>query len=110
LSEIEVVALGREFHRAAAAAVTVAWKLPQQVQIAAVHHEDPAAAPAFVDEARMTALAAQLAGWVVRSEPPDESAVRDFPAWVDLNFYPDEVDAVLARRDALAESAASFMA
>ncbi len=110
LSEADVHALGREFHRAAAAAVTVAWKLPQQVQVAAVHHEDPSAAPAFGEETRLTALAAQLASWVVHHVPADEDTVREFPEWADLNFYPDDVDAVLARRDALAESAATFMA
>jgi HD-like signal output (HDOD) protein len=109
LSEAEVSLLGREFHRPAATAVTVAWNLPQQVQVAAVHHENPAAAPAFVDEARMTALAAQLAGWVVFSSPPDAGAVRELAGWAELNFYPDDVDAVLARRDALAESASAFM-
>jgi HD-like signal output (HDOD) protein len=110
LSEADVAALGREFHRAAAAAVTVAWKLPQQVQIAAVHQEDPASAPSFIDETRMTALAAQLATWVVQpSGPLDEKAVRDLPAWEQLNYYPDDVDAVLDRREALAASAATFM-
>jgi len=110
LAESEVAGLGREFHRSAAAAVTVAWKLPQQVQIAAVHFEDPAAAPEFVDEARMTALAAQLAGWVVYGQPPDATTVRELSFWADLNFYPDDVDAVLDRRDVLAESASAFMA
>jgi HD-like signal output (HDOD) protein len=110
LSEAEVRSLGLEFHRAAAATVTAAWNLPQQVQVVAVHHENPAAAPAFADEARMTALAAQLAGWIVYASPSDAAAVRELPGWAELNYYPDDVDAVLARRDALAESASVFMA
>jgi hypothetical protein len=110
LAEADVAALGREFHRAAAAAVTVAWKLPQQVQIAAVHFEDPAHAPAFGDEARLTALAAQLAGWVVYGNPPDAGMVRTLPAWAELNFYPDDVEAVLDRREVLAESASALLA
>lgn len=110
LTEREVATLGREFHRSAAAAVTVAWKLPQQVQVAAVHFEHPDAAPEFVDEARLTALAAQLAGWVVYGDPPDVTAVRELPGWAELNFYPDDVDAVLDRREVLAESASAFAA
>jgi hypothetical protein len=35
--------------------------------------------------------------------------VRARPAWAELNFYPDDVDAVLERRAALEESAAIFM-
>jgi hypothetical protein len=56
----------------------------------------------------MTALAAQLAGWIVSASPADAAAVRELPGWAELNYYPDEVEAVLARRDALAESASVF--
>lgn len=110
LSEEEVAALGCEFHRAAAAAVTVAWKLPQQVQVAAVHFEQPDAAPEFVDEARLTALAANLATWVVSGPAGDANEVRALPWWAELNFYPDDVDAVLERRETLAESASALFA
>lgn len=108
LSEPEAVALMQEFQHRAAAAVTVAWNLPQQVQVAAVHYENPAAAPAFVEETRLTALASRLADWVVRGDPVDEAAVRELPAWAELNFYPDEVDLVVGRRAALEEAGAAF--
>lgn len=93
-----------------AARVTAAWNLPPQVQTAATHHAAPEAAPAFVDETRTVALAAALASWSLQGETTDESAVRALPAWAELNYYPDEVDAVLERRAALLESAAVFLA
>ena len=108
LAEREAVALMQEFQHRAAAAVTLAWNLPQQVQVAAVHYENPAAAPAFVEETRLTALASRLADWVVRGDPVDEAAVRELPAWAELNFYPDEVDGVVGRRAALEEAGAAF--
>jgi HD-like signal output (HDOD) protein len=92
-----------------AARVTVAWKLPQQVQVVAIHHATPDTAPEFIDETKLVALAATIASWVTLNEPPDEAAVRARPAWAELNFYPDDVDAVLERRAALEESAAIFM-
>lgn len=109
LTESEVASLIAAHHADVAARVTAAWKLPQQVQVVAVHHATPDTAPEFVDETKLVALAAGIAGWLTQQEPPDEAAVRALPAWADLNFYPDDVDAVLERRAALEESAAIFM-
>jgi len=92
-----------------AARVTAAWKLPQQVQIVAVHHTHPAQAPQFMEETQLVALAARLATWTLSDPPADEAAVRQLPAWEELHFYGDDIDAVLERREALASSAAIFM-
>lgn len=109
LAESEVMPLIAAHQADIAARVTVAWQLPQQVQVVAVHHATPETAPEFGDETKLVALAAGIAGWVTVQEPPDEAAVRALAAWADLNFYPDDVDAVLERRAALEESAAIFM-
>ncbi len=92
------------------ARVTAAWNLPPQVQTAAAHHRAPEQAPAFVDETRTVALAAALATWGLQDAAHDEAVVRTLPAWAGLNYYPDEVDAVLERRPALLEAAAIFLA
>ncbi|MBL9209515.1 MAG: HDOD domain-containing protein [Opitutaceae bacterium] len=109
LTEGEVAPLIAAHQADIAARVTVAWKLPQQVHVVAVHHASPETAPEFVDETKLVALAAHIAGWVTLNDPPDEAAVRALPAWAELNFYPDDVDAVLERRAVLEESAAIFM-
>jgi len=109
LAEPDALMLVDELQSGVAAQVTAAWKLPQQVQVVAVHHVAPSAAPSFVDETKLVALAARIAGWVVCEELPDEAAVRALPAWAELNFYPDDADAVLERRGALKQSAAVFM-
>ncbi|MGH8019587.1 MAG: HDOD domain-containing protein [Opitutaceae bacterium] len=109
LGEAEVVRLAEEFQSQAAQAVTAAWKLPQQVQVVAVHHRDPESAPAFVEESRNVSLAGALATWSMTSDI-EADAIRSLPAWEALNFYSDDVDAVLARKEALAQSAEAFMA
>lgn len=108
LAEVEIMPLLAAHQADIAARVTVAWKLPQQVQVIAVHHATPETAPEFADETKLVALAARIAGWITLDDPPDEAAVRALPAWADLSFYPDDVDAVLERRAVLEESAAIF--
>lgn len=109
VNETDAAHLVNEYEGQAAEAVTAAWKLPQQVQVATVYHSNPDGAPAFVDETRMVALAGALAAWTTWENSIEEEAMRGLPAWAALNFYPDDIDAVMARRDALAETANAFM-
>lgn len=109
LAEAEVMPLLAAHQSEIAARVTVAWKLPLVVQVVAIHHATPDTAPEFGDETKLVALAATLASWVTHNEPAEEAAVRTLPGWADLNFYPDDVDAVLERRAVIEESAAIFM-
>ncbi len=110
LSTDDMEALVAEFHREAARAVTTAWKLPQVVQAAAVHHGDPEAARGFVDEVRTVTLAAHLATWALGPAAGDAAPARACAEWEPLNFYPDDIDAVLARRETLVASAGAFNA
>lgn len=105
----DVIPLVEAFQHRAAGMVAKAWGLPEQVRVTAMFHETPEQAPAFADETLMTALAARLATWVVNSLPDDAEDPRAFPEWEPLSFYPDEVDAVLERREALEQSASIFM-
>lgn len=106
--EAAALALAREFERDFASAVTVAWKLPPEVQVVARHHPDPDAAPAFLTETKLTALAGCLARCCLH---PDDAAGETLPAlpvWVELNLYPDDVAAVLGRGKILAASLPAF--
>ncbi len=109
LAEAEAAGLVDEFQSQAARIVTAAWKLPQQAQVVAAHHGHPESAPAFIDESRIVSLAGALATWSMGSDI-EADAIRTLPAWAALNFYPDDVEAVLARKEALAQSAQAFMA
>ncbi|MEZ5278054.1 MAG: HDOD domain-containing protein [Opitutaceae bacterium] len=109
ITETDIEGLVNQYHTRAADLVMQAWDLPEQVRLTTLHHPDPESAPAFQDESRMTRLAASLADCVVDPEPVDENTLRGFPDWEPLNFYPDDVEAVLARREALEKSATVFM-
>jgi HD-like signal output (HDOD) protein len=107
----EAVALGlaREFEREFAAAVTVAWKLPPEVQTAAQHHAAPEQAPEFVGETKLAALAGHLARGFLQPGGSDRENLPTLPLWADFNLYPDDVAAVLERGKALVASIPVFV-
>jgi HD-like signal output (HDOD) protein len=108
--ESEAVALMEEFEQRAAFAVTMEWNLPQVVQVVAASYHEPDAAEIFIEEVKLTALADLLAGFMLSDSPPPDEELMKLPAWVDLNFYPDDIEAILERRAVLKESAALFTA
>lgn len=110
LPEADAGKVMREFEERAAAAVTVEWNLPQVVQVVAAKYRDPGSADEFAEEVKLTALADQLAWFMLDSNPPEDSELARLPAWADLNFYPDDIEAIFERRSALRESAALFSA
>jgi HD-like signal output (HDOD) protein len=111
LTDEQVNALLREFDHLAATDVTIAWNLPDYVQVAAIYHQDPKQAPGYLVETRMTALAGKLASWVNSDDPEhDEQSVRDWPEWEADEFDDSEVDDLIDRGGELKQSAASMFA
>lgn len=108
LNEADALALAREFEPLFAAAVTVAWKLPPEVQAVALHHHAPEQAPTFMVEAKLTALAGSLARSFLQPDDAAAESLPTLPAWADLNLYPDDVAAVLARGKILTASIPAF--
>ena len=109
LPERMVIPLVDAYHREASSSVTELWKLPQQVQVVAAFHGDPDSAPSFVEETRQVTLASRIAAAVLGQSGLGEQQMRDLKEWELLNFYPDEVEAVLERQE-LKASASVFMA
>ena len=88
-----------EFHCEVGEAVAKSWKLPPQVTVSIRNYRDYANAPAFREECAMTYLADRLANWAIN---PDEVSVNetiDDPVFAELNFYPDEIEQLLQKRD-----------
>lgn len=111
LSEAEVDALIKEFHHMAASDVTLAWNLPEHVQVAAIYHEDPEQAPGYFTETKLTALSGKLASWVEAGEAAEDTeTVGRWPEWEEFDFAPSDVDAVIEHADELRQSAASMLA
>lgn len=101
-------ALAEEFERDYAAAVTIAWKLPPEVRIAAQHHAAPDQAPEFAAEARLAALAGHLARCYLQPDPAAREELQALPVWAEFNLYPDAVAAVLERGNTLLSSVPAF--
>lgn len=108
MSEADAERVMLEFEAQAAAAVTVEWNLPRVVQVVSAKYRDPESEDEFVEEVKLTALADRLAWFMLDKSPPDDAELSKLPAWADLNFYPDDIEAIFERRSALRESAALF--
>jgi HD-like signal output (HDOD) protein len=104
IGEYEAIPLVNQFEAVAAEAATTAWNLPQHVRIVATHYRNPDAAPAFVLETRITALASRLALWIAEGRPRNEADVRAFPDWDVLSILPEEIDEIVAMGLALRQS------
>jgi HD-like signal output (HDOD) protein len=88
---------------AVGARLAEAWALPGMVAAAILHHRQYAGAGKFTQEAMTTHLASKLATWSLDpdTEGDEESAaiLRSAPVLAELNIYPDDLDALAAKRD-----------
>jgi HD-like signal output (HDOD) protein len=90
-----------ENHRPLGRKVAEAWGLPNPVLAAITHYVDYSQAGLQAVEARTACLGDRLATWMVDPDALDDQTVRHHPVFVDLNLYPGDVDALLAKRDAV---------
>jgi HD-like signal output (HDOD) protein len=109
LTSADVLSLVEEFHARAADAVSKAWNLPEHVRVSAAFDGKPDEAPEFRDEVRLTALAGQLAGWVVSGAKDDDEYLRELPYWGELGICEEDQSDLLARCVALRGAAASSL-
>jgi putative nucleotidyltransferase with HDIG domain len=110
-----VPAVLSQFHVTIGAQIADAWHLPVQVTTAIVFHGDYAAAPSCKPDAMIACLADAFATDLIESEQPeaparDDERLRHHPVVADLNLYPSELDALLAKRAAVASLVESMMA
>lgn len=77
------------------------WALPAPVSETALFHHDPRSAPTCRKTALMTALADDLAHFLLQSRPLDEQALRAHPTLAPLSLYADELDLLLAKGDVI---------
>jgi putative nucleotidyltransferase with HDIG domain len=99
----ELLGLVTEFHAEAGARLVASWKLPVRLGETIRYHHHPHDAPTASRQALMTALADELSHLTI-GEPDEEreEALGQHPALEPLNMYPDELDALLARRAQIA--------
>ena len=89
-----------------------AWQLPEPVQEAIRLYPDESyhSATSPTKGAMITCLADHLATTVIDPSSLDKEAIRALPVVQDLNFYPEDMDALFALQDAIQQSVESFLA
>ncbi|HYE05782.1 MAG TPA: HDOD domain-containing protein [Planctomycetota bacterium] len=75
------------------------WALPARLSETIQYHHDPAKAPTAAANAHMTSLADDLAHLALGPRRVGEAEVRAHPSLAALNIYPEEMDALLAKRE-----------
>ena len=102
----------QEFSILAGTKLAEAWQLPAPVLEAIRFYTDDAyhQATSPTKGAMITCLADHLASTI--ADPPvlDEEAIRGLPVIQDLNFYPEDMDALFELKETIQQSVGSFLA
>jgi putative nucleotidyltransferase with HDIG domain len=94
-----------EMHGSVGGRLVEEWRLPARLAETIVHHHRPHEAPSAAQSAMMTAIADDLAHFALQSKPVTEAQLGAHPLLVPLNLYRDELDALIARKDAVKAAA-----
>jgi putative nucleotidyltransferase with HDIG domain len=97
-----------EHHARVGSAMATRWALPERFAEVILYHHDPAAAPRSAPAAWVVRLADDLAHLCVGPRAMEEKAIREHAALLPLNLYPDELDGLLCRRDAIVATVSSL--
>ena len=103
-----LVALAEELHCEVGRAVAERWALPTVVVNAIATYRDYDSAPEAALEPMITSIADRLAREMIRPDGDLES-LRTDPAFTHLNFYPEDVDALLGRTESVRASVEAML-
>jgi HD-like signal output (HDOD) protein len=87
----------------------VKWELPRQVQACCAFTFCREKANKFKDPVCMTYLANRLGHWCQSEEEIGIDDIRKDPVMAELNFYPDEVEALIEKREAVEKVVQTMM-
>jgi HD-like signal output (HDOD) protein len=106
-----VESLFDEFHVMAGTKLAAAWQLPDPVQETIRYYQDDqyhhATSP--TKGAMITSLAHHLASVMLGDSSHDENSLLTLPVVQDLNFYPEDMTALLELRDTIKPSVECFL-
>src|SRR5258708_10277411 len=102
LTPSRVFTLLDDGHQAVGTIIAAKWELPKPVVAAIAHYADYRQAKGFEHDAMVTCLADRLATYLTVEGAFDDKSVRDSAVFADLNLYPDDVSALLAKKDSVA--------
>ena len=87
------------YHARVGSLIAAEWALPPQVAEAIAYYSIYEHAPAHKQEAMMTCLADRLATYLLVPDSFDDGTLRDHTVFADLNFYPNDIDALLGLKE-----------
>lgn len=99
LTPAAVFALLDEHHTRVGLLIAQKWGLPKPVCVAIGFYADYRSATAFAADAMLTCLADRLATALLVPAAFDDITLRDHPVFADLNLYPDDVTALIAKKE-----------
>lgn len=99
LSDSELKQIVASLSPKIATKVAIDWKLPKQLQITTVYYKQYENAPSFKDESAATYLSERLANWVVNPVGNNVIELSRDPVVEYLNFYQDDFQILLGKKD-----------
>jgi HD-like signal output (HDOD) protein len=101
----------QEWHIPAGTKLAEAWKLPEPVQEAIRLYSDQTfhQATSPTKGAMITCLADHLASWLLDPSSHDEESLRVLPVVQALNFYPEDMTALLEQRETIQRQVEAFL-
>jgi HD-like signal output (HDOD) protein len=106
-----VESLFDEFHVMAGSKLAAAWQLPDPVQETIRYYQDDQyhQATSPTKGAMITSLAHHLASVMLGDSSHDENSLLTLPVVQDLNFYPEDMTALLELRETIKPSVECFL-
>lgn len=101
MGDYDLEVLFSQFQRDISAVITDSWGLPGIIAEAITYHQDFVDAPNHSDVAATVYFSRQLAIHIIDPEQLADDMLRQSPALIVLNFYPDEVNELLAHAPAV---------
>ncbi|TQV80132.1 HDOD domain-containing protein [Exilibacterium tricleocarpae] len=101
LSTDDAVLLEERYQRRVGTTVAEKWEMPKTVCETIRHFDDYQSAPGAAEQTAMVSAGAQLAWYMLTPEDLPLSQMLEHPAFADVNLYPDQVEALLEKRDAI---------
>ena len=96
-------------HAAVGSQLVESWKLPDRLAETIAHHHRPQEATNSMQSAMMIQLADDLAHFAAGPREVTEEQLRAHPMIEPLNVYRDELDTLLAKRQAIASAAETLL-
>lgn len=98
-----------QMHAAVAAQLVESWKLPERISETIAFHHRPSEAPSAAQAAMTLRLADDLGHFAAGPRELSEESLRTHPMLVPLNLYPDELESLLKRKEAVKTMAETLL-